>query len=98
MGNDVKFPVLGGQLKRLRDMGDGTYADVVAAVLLMHDTTRQYFFNLESLPVAARQYDATSGSLVSETRGPDRDGNSFKNTYGYDSQGRITTESGWVRQ
>jgi len=64
----------------------------------MHDTTRTYFFNLDSLPVSGREYDSATGNMTSETRGPDRDGNSFKITYGYDSQNRITTESGWVKQ
>lgn len=96
--SDGRFTVLSGQQKMLRDLGNGAVAEVVAVVLLVHDTTRQYFFNVDSLPVSARQYDATSGALVSETRGPDIDGNFFKMTYGYDGQGRITTESGWVKQ
>ncbi len=97
MSNDTRLMVNTGQ-KKLRDMGDGTVAEVVAAVLLVHDTTRTHFFSVDSLPVSARQYDPTTGRLVSETRGPDRDGLSFKMTYGYDAQGRITTESGWVLQ
>jgi hypothetical protein len=97
MSLDSKITVNTGQQKRMRDMGDNTVAEVVCAVLLIHDTTRTYFFSLESLPVAGRTFD-TSGNMTTETRGPDRDGNLFMNTYGYDTSGRNTTESGWVKQ
>jgi hypothetical protein len=90
-----KTAIAGNPQERFRDMGDGTFAEVVGSVPLTRDSTRAYTFNLDSL--AQQLFYNTDGTLNYVIAGPDQNGNSYKQTYTYTS-GQLTGISAWVKQ
>lgn len=90
---DIKFSVLSGALKVLRDMMNGTYAEVVANTNILTDSTGQYTFDKASLP-SVPTYDA-SLNMVAVTYGPDANGRSFRRTSTW-TNGVWMGDSAWV--
>jgi len=90
---DIKFSVLSGAFKVMRDMLNGTYAEVVASANIVTDSTGQYTFDKASLPSAAT-YDANN-NIVTVTYGPDANGRSFRKTSTW-TNGVWMGDSAWV--
>lgn len=79
--------------ERLIDLGGGQY--VRAEINLVADSTGQYSFDMNSL-AQTLTYNG-DGNLETVTVGPDRDGNSFRQTLTY-TAGKVTGISAWVKQ
>ncbi|MYZ41416.1 hypothetical protein [Schauerella aestuarii] len=89
--------------KRYKDMGDGTYAEVVAlggkgglvAVCLYNMATNGDVFAADSQ--TAYTYDESGVNITSITK-TTFDGISYKQTWTRDAMSQLSLKSGWVRQ
>lgn len=96
---DKYIGIGGGGLKRLREMPDGTYAEVVSTGAgggggVVTDSTGQYTFDLASL-ASVPTYDA-NGNQKTITYGPDLNGRSVRQTSTWANGNVWMGDSAWV--
>lgn len=98
---DQTYQVLQGRLKKLKDMGDGTYAEVVSVegstpgMVLMNIATNGDRFPADSQ--TSYTYDSSGVNIATITK-TTVEGVAYKQTWTRDAMSQLSSKSGWVRQ
>lgn len=101
MPGDVLWGVNADAQKRLKDMGDGSVAEVVAVggdrvpVVVMNVATNGEVFPSDS--ATSYTYDSSGVNITSITKTTPA-GVAYKQTWTRDAMSQLSLKSGWVRQ